>query len=98
MMTVDRRWIFSRKEEYKHAEGEMAIWQRGNMARLCGRSKYVGQLNKCPLPLPLPLDGLYVSLCHSEIGIRPALLCPSVDVLCCGLYCVCYLLCCERIE
>ena len=51
------------------------------MMWLCGRSKYVGQLNKCPLPLPL--DGLYVSFFHSEIGIRPALECPSVDVLCC---------------
>ena len=57
------------------------------MMWLCERSKYVGQLNKCP-PTPTTLDGLYVSFFHSEIGIRPALECPSVDVLCCGLYCV----------
>ena len=76
MMTVDRRWIFLRNKNINtQSEGERAIWQRGNMVWLWGRSKYVGQLNKCPLPLPL--DGLYVSFFHSEIGIRPALECFS---------------------
>ena len=56
MMAVNRRWIvfFFSERIRTHWKRAICICQRGGnmMERLCGRSKYVGQLNKCPLPLP----------------------------------------------
>ena len=52
----------------------MAKREYGVVVWLCGRSKYVGQLNKCPLPH----DGLYIS---SQIGKRSTLSCLLNDVL-----------------